>query len=217
MRKIIADFADERLATLQEFLLEGDPSVAADVLRALAGAIPDRALEFALSVQGRESKELQLQIGTIVENLTADIPLDVLAGMLDSPSLTTRMAILERIIEVKEKGMFEPVSEYFLTLVRSGAEDDECDAVGRALVASDIDAAGPLLISWIKPGGLFGRMIELPGQKYLHWAAVTGLSQVPGKKAEKVIKWLSKRAGDKVHAHCMRALVKRRRSGLSDG
>jgi hypothetical protein len=70
---------------------------------------------------------------------------------------------------------------------------------------------------WIKPPGLFKRMVEMPGAQALQWTAVTGISLLPGEKVDKLIWWLADRAGEELYKHCMMSLVRRRREGLGRG
>jgi hypothetical protein len=73
-----------------------------------------------------------------------------------------------------------------------------------------------MLMRWVRPSGVIARLRDFGGDKDLQWVGVAGLGLVPGPPARKAIHWLSGRAGEELHQHCMRTLVRRRREDVSE-
>jgi hypothetical protein len=91
----------------------------------------------------------------------------------------------------------------------------ECEATGTTMAAISPSASMKVFTDWIKPPGLFKRMVEMPGAQALQWTAVTGISLLSGDKVDKLIWWLADRSGEDLYKHCMVNLVRRRREGKS--
>ena len=95
----------------------------------------------------------------------------------------------------------------------------EIIAVGQALARLDPDRAWTTFEHTIRPSKFFDRLFAGGATQKVHrqFAGVAALGLVPRDEAEDAIRWLSKRAGEELHQHCMKTLVLRRRGGVTHG
>ena len=113
--------------------------------------------------------------------------------------------------------VFEPVSEMVRSRAVRGLSDRESQAAGTVMAVVDAQKAKPMLIEWVRPPGMFKRWVEMPGAQSMQRTALYGLTDLPGKEVDAVIRWLSERCAEDVYKVCMRTLVHRRKVGVNDG
>jgi hypothetical protein len=139
----------------------------------------------------------------------------VLTGMLKSSFEEVRIRVLEHVELYGGEGSFQMLVEYARHRSTRRMSHRECEATGTTMSAIAPSASMKVFSDWIKPPGLFKRMVEMPGAQALQWTAVTGISLLPGDKVDKLIWWLADRSGEDLYKHCMVNLVRRRREGKS--
>ena len=192
------------------------PDVMADILRASAQAIPERALEEALTLRDHGSLEVQMEVLWVLGRSSNDALVEsTLLEMLGSPHHEVRVRILEYLQSGASQAVYEPAVALVKRLSTRGITDRECQALGVLLASSDVEQAKPLLMGWVKPPGLFKRYVEMPGAQALQRTALYGLENVPGEDVDAVIRWLSERCSEDIYNLCMKTLVQRRKRGAA--
>jgi len=195
-----------------------EPGVMADLLRAVSHVMPEDALPEAVALAGHPASEIQLEVLWVLGRSDDDAQVSkVLMGMLRSAFEEVRIRVLEHIELYGGEDSLEMLKEHAIHRSTRRMSQRECEATGRAMSVIAPVSSEKIFAEWIKPPGLFKRMVEMPGAQSLQWTAVTGISMLPGEKVDKLIWWLADRAGEELYKHCMMNLVRRRREGLSRG
>jgi len=194
-----------------------DPSkapVAADLLRVVSDIDLDRGIRVGIDMGIEADLELQFVALSLMERGPYSKRVSrYLINLLESSSMEVRMHALKLLLLNKEASAFSNITR---RLEHDGAGNEmdlhEVEALGSAMVAIREDLALEQFVEWIKPRKLLQRM--LPKRQNLKWAAVTGLSQIPGDPAKEYIRMAAKTAGEELHRHCMKSLVRQRRLGM---
>lgn len=189
------------------------PEVAADLLRAFAEALPDRAQEAIERAVFRGEMELALEaLRVLSDRVDAAETSELLIRLLDSPLAEVRMRSLAMLTAHPKASMFDPLVEALLRRSHGEMGPDEARAFGELLAVVSPVRAASTLSEWIRPASIWKRMFAVPvGNRWQQWAAVSGLARLPGAEPEAVIQWLAERAGEDLAQHCTRSLVRRRR------
>jgi len=194
------------------------PGVLVDILRATSRALPDKVVGEAVQLSGHASLEVQMEVLWVLGRAEEEeIVESTFLQMLASPYQEVRVRVLEFFVEYGSKRVFLPIVELVKRLSTRGITERECVAAGKVMAVVSPDEARLLLMGWIKPPGMFKRLVEMPGANALQRTALYGLSQLSGEEIDKVIRWLSERCGEDVYQLCMKTLVHRRKAGLSHG
>jgi len=205
-------------AYIVERLRGESPEVMADLLRCVSHAMPDAALVEAVGLAGHPASEIQLEVLWVLgRSDDEEQVIKTLMGMLRSGFEEVRVRVLGHIELYGSESSFELLENHAKHRSTRKISQRECDATGNAMARVDPDRAHEVFSTWIKPPGLFKRMVEMPGAQALQWTAVTGCAQLQGEGIDKLIWWLADRAGEALYKHCMMTLVRRRREGLSRG
>lgn len=213
VRQLVVRFMEVGPDLVLARIKEGDTSVAADLLRAFCEAVPGRTIEAVNAAIGRTDTDLSFEALRVIERLEAspDV-LALLVRLLESEIEEVRLRSLEQISGRGAVALFDSVQEQLVKRSHQRLSPAEAAAFGTTLVVLDRGRAAPMLSEWIRPRSFFKRVFHDPiGHKWLQWAAVSGLALVPGDDHEKVIRWLSDRAGSDLADHCIRTLARRRR------
>jgi hypothetical protein len=201
---------------LVERLRGEEPGVMADLLRSVSHVQPEAALKEAVALAGHPASEIQLEVLWVVgRSDDEDQIMKTLMGMLRSTFEEVRIRVLAHVELYGSAEAFPMLEEHAKYRSTRRMSRRECEATGVAMARVDSEQALKVFSAWIKPPGLFKRMVEMPGAQALQWTAVTGLGLLPGEKVDKLVSWLSDRAGEELYKHCMMTLVRRRREGLS--
>ena len=213
-RQLITHYARSRVGYVLKKLPESEPGVARDLLRALADAVPGRAVEAVEAVAATADTEVQFEMLRVLE----DCPFDprvrrLLMRLLDQGSEDVRMRALQLLADAGEPQLFSELVSYVESRATGRLEKQEAQLIGRILAAVDPAAAQKLLSGWIRPRGFFRRWVTVPGQHMLRWTAVAGVGRLPGDKNEALIRWLADQAGADLRKHCMHTLFLRRKEG----
>ncbi len=199
----------ERLATL-----EGEKAVA--LLNVAARGDPAGASDAAVVALARPEQELQLAALAVLDGATYGAKVGrALVATLSSPFADVRAQAIEILSRQRERRAFAPL----LDRLRRGGTDvtvAEARAIGTALARFEPEKARPLFREWLRPPGLLSRIA--PGQTPLRWAAVSGLSLLPGQDSEDLLVWLSAHASDELKLESEATLARLRQArGGSDG
>jgi hypothetical protein len=218
-RRLMRQLLDRDLVHRWDYAMErlvGAPSdVAADMLRAVAYQVPERVAEAALLVAPRDEPDLNLEIlHSLGRSPPGPVRLPLLFALLNSQWLEVRQKAIEQLAEIRTREVYDRLK----ATMEKGAlriEPREAEALGRAMAKLDPVRAAELA-DWIKPKGLFNRVVEMPGRQMLQWCAVAAMEGVPGESGDDIdgrLRWLAERAGTEMHQHAMRAALRRRRGG----
>jgi len=139
-----------------------------------------------------------------------------LLQMLGSEYTEVRVRVLDFLTDFGTQQVFGPVQDMVKSRAIRGLSDRESQAAGTVMATVDPEKAKPVLMEWIRPPGMFKRWVEMPGARSLQRTALYGLSDLPGKEIDKVIRWLSERCAEDVYKVCMRTLVHRRKVGINN-
>lgn len=187
------------------------PAVAVELLRSLAAADMNRAIEALGPIGGRGELELHLEALHVLDAAPATAPAvpRLVLAYASNPNEEVRIRALEVIAKKSLKAAFGPVSERVKREAPLRLGHREAEMAGYALARADGPRAMELFREWLKPRGLFSGI--LPGQTMLQWVGVAGLVYLPGDEPEQLVKKASERAGSELAQHCTASLVKRRR------
>jgi hypothetical protein len=201
---------------LMDRLRDESPGVMADLLRAVSHVMPEAAMTEAVGLAGHPASEVQLEVIWVLGR-SDDVALvdKVLTGMLKSSFEEVRIRVLGHVELYGGEDSFQMLVEYAQHRSTRRMSHRECEATGTTMAAISPSASMKVFTDWIKPPGLFKRMVEMPGAQALQWTAVTGISLLSGDKVDKLIWWLADRSGEDLYKHCMVNLVRRRREGKS--
>lgn len=214
LRKLITHYAVSRTNYVIQRMGEMDSGVARDLLAAFAEAVPGRAVEAVEAVVASADTELQYEMLRVLEAAPFSPRVRVvLMTLIEAPIEDVRLKALTQLIAQKDDDLFRDLVKHVEARATSSLLASEADIIGRALVELNPKGSQRLLSEWIRPRGLLKRFGAIPGQRMLRWTAVSGIARLPGDKNEKLIRWLSKQAGEDLHKHCMRVLFIRRRDG----
>lgn len=200
------DWMVARLPTL-------DDELASILVRAMARAYPDRTVDIVSSVADRPSPDLQLEaLGLLDGAPMGPASLRILSQYLSSTHEVVRIRTLALVSRRGLRALYGPILE---RVKREGLRLSEAEgtAAGEALVRADPAKAFDQFREWATPPRFF--QFVPPGQKMLHWVAVSGLAFIPLDDAEKLIQGVAKQADNESNAalgrHCVAMMVKRRR------
>jgi hypothetical protein len=195
-----------------------ESGVVVDILRATSRALPDRVFNEAVMLAGHQALDVQMEVLWVMGRADDDKVVETtLLQMLDSEYAEVRIRVLDFLADFGSKKVFDPVAAMVKSRATRGLTDRESQAAGTVMAVVDPDKARPILMEWVRPPGMFKRWVEMPGAQSLQRTALYGLSDIPGKEIDKVIRWLSERCAEDVYKVCMRTLVHRRKVKVNDG
>jgi hypothetical protein len=203
---------------LVERLRGESPGVMADLLRAISNVMPEAAMPEAVALAGHPASEIQLEVLWVLGRSDDEAMVTkALVGMLRSAFEEVRIRVLAHVELYGTKDTLDMLVDHAKHRSTRRMSHRECEATGTAMARVAPEQSMTVFSDWIKPPGLFKRMVEMPGAQALQWTAVTGISLLPGEKVDKLIGWLADRTGEELYKHCMMNLVRRRREGLGRG
>jgi hypothetical protein len=213
-RNLLVRMGSDKLDHLVNAIDQSPPPVASDLLRVVSDIDLDRGIRVGIDMGIEADVELHLVALSLLEQGPYSKRVSrYLTNLLDSNSMEVRIHALKLLVLHKEPSAFSKIISR-LEHNAAGNEMDlhEIEALGSAMVAIREDRALEQFVEWIKPRKLLQRMV--PRRQNLKWAAVTGLSQIPGDPAKEYIRLAAKTAGEELHRHCMKSLVLQRRLGM---
>jgi hypothetical protein len=214
-RQLIGRYVGAREATIEEAIRNEEGAVAADLLEAVAEADPGIAVKLVPELLFSEALEVQREVVNILEKVEAGhFSASILVGMLKTPGEQVRMRLLDMITETGDSWAFDPLMKRILD---PGAinrmSDEEAEAIGKCMAILDPEKSLDIMGDWVRPKKWMDRLKGVTRGHLIQWAGVAGLGVIPDDEAAECIRWLSSRAGEKLHKHCVRAMVGRRHLG----
>jgi len=216
-RNLLVRMGADKLDHLVKTIHRHPPHVAADLLRVVSDIDLDRGIGVGIDMGIEADVEVHLVALSLMERGPYSRPVSrYLINLLDSNSMEVRMHALKLLVLHKEPSAFSKIISR-LEDKAAGNEMDlpEIEALGSAMVAIREDRALEQFIEWIQPKKLLQRMLSR--RQNLKWAAVSGLSRIPGDPAKEYIRLAAKTADEELHRHCMKSLVLQRRLGMEVG
>jgi hypothetical protein len=213
-RNLLVRMASDNLDHLVKAIDQSIAPVAADLLRVVSDIDLDQGIRVGINMGIETDVELQLVALSLMKRGHYSRRVSrYLINLLESRSMEVRIHALELLVLNKESSAFSNITRR-LEHNAAGNEMDlhEIEALGLAMVAIREDRALEQFVEWIHPKKLLQRM--LPRRQNLKWAAVTGLSRIPGDQPKEYIRLAAKTAGEELHRHCMKSLVRQRRLGM---
>lgn len=194
-------------------IAEDRAEVAADLLRATAHALPDRALEALDLAIGRGEPDLAFEGLRVLEGLQWQPELrQRVIKLLDASADEVRLRALAMVGERGGAAAFDSLVEVLERRSHGEMTAAEAHAYGLTLVKVEPTRARALLEEWIRPASFWKRLLSGPaGNRWMQWAAVSGLCALPGAEVEEPVRWLAERAGAELAEHCSRSLARHRR------
>jgi hypothetical protein len=121
------------------------------------------------------------------------------------------LRLIDMLVDSNDRRVFEPLMKRILDPAAiNRMSDAEAEALGRAMARLDPEKSLEVMGDWVRPKKWVDRIKGVTRGHLIQWAGVSGLSVIPDDEAAECIRWLSSRAGEKLHQHCVRALVGRR-------
>jgi hypothetical protein len=217
-RQLVERYASDDPEYLVSRLKGAEAGMACDLLRALGGALPDRAVEVATELIQHPDASV---VSEAMRRLEAAAPQPrvarALLRLLDSPHDELRLQVLEILGSRYGGTVFEPLARSTERRAATGFPLDEAELIGRTLAHLAPGSAMTVFKGWARPKGLMGRLVESRGHGLLAWVAVAGLGALPDNEAEATIREVAHRADAELRRHCMATLARRRHEGVSRG
>ncbi|MGD9333560.1 MAG: hypothetical protein PVJ50_01105 [Desulfobacterales bacterium] len=209
-RNLLVRVGNDQLDYLVDAVYQVEAPVAVDLLQVVADIDLEMGVRVALVIGAQADTELQIVALSIMERGPYSERVgQKLIEMLEAGSFGVRMRALKLLTAQKESSAFNAVTQILERNADKKIDRREVEALGLAMLAARKDRAFDQFAQWVQPRKFLQRM--LPGKQNLKWAAVTGLSQIPGEQAEEYIRMVAKTAADDLYHHCMQSLVRHRR------
>jgi hypothetical protein len=115
---------------------------------------------------------------------------------------------------------FDVLHEGLVSREASGLDAKDAESMGSALGALDPARAREVFDAWLHPPqtGLLSKLMGAKPKRMLAWAAVAGLTFVPGEPTQRLLRELAADADEELKSHCMKSFsLWRRRGASADG
>lgn len=215
LRQLIERYAAEGPEMLVRALKTAEPAVTCDLLRALAGALPERAIEVALELALHTDVSVVSEAFRRMEDAQPSPRVArTLLRMLDSPLEEIHLRVLDLLGTRYGALVFDPLVRS--TEARCTARtlsEQEAEAIGRTLARLAPGPALTLFEQWLRPRKLIARLVESEGRWQHEWVAVSGLGSLRSDRAEPLIRETAARAGTELRRYCLATLARRRHQG----
>jgi hypothetical protein len=215
---LIEGLAADRPRLVLERLEHAEAATATVLLRALARAVPEQAVEAALRLKDRPDPALQ----TAAICALAGVPYTpvlgrAVVGLLASPHATVRAAAVGYLSASTDLRARDALVKHAQARAGHGLSDEEAESLGEALARQDGASALAVFAEWLHPSTLLGRVVESPGRRMLHRVALAGLAKLPAAEAEHQLRAFLEKSSGELHQLCLSALVQRRREQRARG
>ncbi len=210
-RQLVERYAHEGPDLLVARLNRVDPPVACDLLRALAGALPERAVDAAIELAAHPDPALA---GEALRRLETAAPgpriARALIRMLASPHDEIRLEVLDLIAERYGAAVFDALVRSTEGRAAAGISAAETEKIGQTLAKLAPAAALSVFQGWLRPKGLMSRWVESRDRQALEAAAVAGLGCLRAQEAERLLRDFASHASAELKRQCLTALSRRR-------
>jgi hypothetical protein len=211
-RQLIGRYVRDREESLEEAIRSESGAVAADLLQAVAESEPTIAVKLVPELLFSEDIDVQREVIRILDTVSpGHFSAAVLVGMLKTPGEQIRLRLIDMIIETGDSWAFEPLMQRVIDPAAiNRMSDDEAERLGRAMALLAPERAMEIMSDWVRPKKWVDRIKGVTRGHLIQWAGVAGLAMIEDEEAADSIRWLSSRASEKLHQHCVRSMVGRR-------
>ena len=168
-------------------------------------------MDAAFGLAHREELDVQLDVVHALDALKVQTPPRIIQSLMLSPSIEVRLLTLEHVAAQGLRSVF-PALLARVTRGVAAMEQREVDAHAVALAGGDAVHALQTFEEWVRPRGLFN--VQSGPQLQLVYAAIAGLSRIPGEPAVALIRQVSDQGGSDLKAATVNAMRERRRAGI---
>jgi HEAT repeat protein len=206
LKLVLARLPREAEAVLKR-LPELEPELARELAGGLVARAPERALEVSRLLLQQKGEALRLEGLEALARSPGDLPLGPVVALLADGSEAIRVKAAEVLGRRGDERALEHIRK---ALEEKDRSLREAEALGRALAEVSPIQASRQLAEWLAPRGRF-LMGLTAQQKRLQWAAVAGMSAIPGGDAEKQLLALAQSGDEELRKHCLASLARRRK------
>jgi HEAT repeat protein len=209
-RSLIERYAPKQPEELVRRLRSAEPAVVRDLLRVCAHALPERAVESARELALHPDDGVALEALWILSEAPHSPAVGrALVRMLESSSTEIRLRVVEVLAKRKEHAAFDPLARHVERRVHRSMTTREAETYGQALARLAPDAALALFEDWTHERRLVERLVPMPHDQLLRWAAVAGLGVLPGEKPAQLVRKVADQSDDALRGHCEAVLARR--------
>jgi hypothetical protein len=209
VRSLLAHFAADSVDYLVELVGLLDGPAPGDLLLVVADLNMARAFEVAMTIDvDAEHELLSTAMGIIERNAYSREVALKLSQFLESQHADIRSRSLKVLVSKRERWVFMAIIQRLERHHSAGIEPHEVEELATAMVQIWQTRALDQFQRWIKPKGLFRRVIQ--GQANLKWAAVHGLAMIPDKSAAKYIQMVIKDSSGQLASYAEECLTRQR-------
>ena len=210
-RTLIERWVPSHREVLLERAVAGTAALACELLRVFRYADPQLCVDAAFGLAHREELDVQLDVVHALDALKVQTPPRIIQSLMLSPSIEVRLLTLEHVAAQGLRSVF-PALLARVTRGVAAMEQREVDAHAVALAGGDAVHALQTFEEWVRPRGLFN--VQSGPQLQLVYAAIAGLSRIPGEPAVALIRQVSDQGGSDLKAATVNAMRERRRAGI---
>ncbi len=212
-RSLIERYAPKRPEELVRRLRSAEPAVVRDLLRVCAHALPERAVESARELALHPDDGVALEALWILSGAPPSPAVGrALVRMLESSSAEIRLRVVEALAKRKEAAAFDPLLRHVERRAHRSMTTREAETYGQALARLSPEAALTLFEDWTSERRLRERLVPMPHDRLLRWAAVSGLGLLPGEKPALLVRRVAEQSDEALRRHCEEVLARREKT-----
>jgi len=196
-RMLVESYLPERVDAVVERYKKSTDDMAADLLRVLAYKAPDTVKELfnELVHSGSRAEKLEFLSQADGADLGTGLRL-FLTILLDDDEIMVRLKTIEVIANQGEGGAYPKFTRLAHSVAKSGGEDRELEAIGKAMIKVNPKRGAEDLTKWALPKGFFNK---LKGDTQgLRRCAVAGLVELTGEEVDSVLRKVATSRDDDV-------------------
>jgi hypothetical protein len=196
-RMLVENYLPERTDAVVARYRKSSDDIAADLLRVLAAKSPDAVKELFNQLVHGGSRAEKLEFLTQADGADLGSGLRVfLTILLEDSEIMVRLKTIEVIASQGEGGAYPKFHRLAQALAKSGGEDREIAAIGKAMVQVNPKLAQEDLARWALPDGFFNKMKG--ATQGLRRAGVAGLVELKGDQVDAVLRKVATSRDDDV-------------------
>ncbi len=192
------------------------PETDGELLRACAEGLPE-PVQKALDLAPHPDEGVVMEVLGILAAAPPTPAIErTLVRLFESSSSEVRLRAVEILAKNKENAAFAPLVRFVERRAHHSLTTREAETYGQGIARLSPELALPLLRAWVHLGGLLERPLAKPHERLLRWAAVSGLSLLPGTEPADLIRTVADHSDAELRRHCL-ALLASRAQGASGG
>jgi hypothetical protein len=196
-RMLIERYLPEQTDAVVAHYKKSSDDIAADLLRVLAAKSPDAVKELFNELVHSGSRAEKLEFLTQADGADLGSGLRLfLTILLEDTEIMVRLKTIEVIASQGEAGAYPKFHRLAQALAKSGAEDRELEAIGKAMIQVNPKVGQEDLAGWALPDGFFNKMKGVT--QGLRRAGVAGLVELKGEPVDAVLRKVATSRDDDV-------------------